>query len=64
MDCSTPGFPVPHHLLEFAQARVHCLSDAAQPSHPLTYLHKKNIVYTIARDILILKNCLPGIYAI
>ena len=23
MDCSTPGFPVPHHLLEFAQVHVH-----------------------------------------
>ena len=23
MDCSTPGFPVLHHLLEFAQAHVH-----------------------------------------
>ena len=22
-DCSTPGFPVLHHLLEFAQAHVH-----------------------------------------
>ena len=35
MDCSTPGFPVPHHLLEFAQVHVHCVSDAVQPSHPL-----------------------------
>ena len=35
MDCSTPGLPVPHHLLEFAQVHVHCLSDAIQPSHPL-----------------------------
>ena len=23
MDCSTPGFPVLHHLLEFAQTHVH-----------------------------------------
>ena len=23
MDCSTPGFPVLHHLLEFAQIHVH-----------------------------------------
>ena len=22
-DCSTPGLPVPHHLLEFAQVHVH-----------------------------------------
>ena len=28
MDCSTPGLPVPHHLPEFAQVYVHCISDA------------------------------------
>ena len=36
MDCSMPGLPVPHHLLEFAQVHVHCISDAVRPSHPLT----------------------------
>ena len=25
---SAPGFPVPHHLLEFAQVHVHCIGDA------------------------------------
>ena len=35
MDCSMPGFPVLHHLLEFAQIHVHWVSDAIQPSHPL-----------------------------
>ena len=35
VDCSTPGFPVPHDLLEFAQTRVHQVDDAIQPSHPL-----------------------------
>ena len=35
MDYSTPGLPVPHHLLKFAQVHVHCISDAIQPSHPL-----------------------------
>ena len=35
MDCSTPGLPVPHHLLELAQVHIHCISDAVQPSHPL-----------------------------
>ena len=29
------GFPVPHHLPEFAQVHVHSISDAIQPSHPL-----------------------------
>ena len=36
MDCSTPGLPVPRHLPEFAQVHVHCISDAFQPSYPLT----------------------------
>ena len=35
MDCSTPGFPVYHQLLEVAQTHVHWVSDAIQPSHPL-----------------------------
>ena len=34
-DCSTPGLPVPHHLLKFAQVHVHCIGDVIQPSHPL-----------------------------
>ena len=36
MDCSMPGFPVHHQLLELAQTHVHPLSDAIQPSHPLS----------------------------
>ena len=36
MDCSTPGFPVHHQLLEFTQTHVHRVSDAIQPSHPLS----------------------------
>ena len=35
MDCSMPGSPVLHHLLEFAQIHVHSVTDAIQPSHPL-----------------------------
>ena len=35
MDCSTPGLPVCHQLLEFTQIHVHPVSDAIQPSHPL-----------------------------
>ena len=35
MDCSTPGFPVHHQLLEPAQTHVHLVSDATQPSHPV-----------------------------
>ena len=36
MDCSTPGFPVHHQLLELPQTHVHYDSDAIQPSHPLS----------------------------
>ena len=35
MDCSTPGLPVHHQLLEFTQTHVHRVGDAIQPSHPL-----------------------------
>ena len=35
MDCSIPGFPVLHCLLEFPQVHVHWVGDAIQPSHPL-----------------------------
>ena len=35
LDCSTPGLPVHHQLLELAQTHVHRVSDAIQPSHPL-----------------------------
>ena len=37
-NCSTPGFPVHHQLLEFTQTHVHRVRDAIQPSHPLSSL--------------------------
>ena len=36
IDCSTPGLPVHHQLLEFTQIHVHWISDAIQPSYPLS----------------------------
>ena len=36
LDCSMPGFPVLHYFPEFAQIHVHWVSDAIQPSHPLS----------------------------
>ena len=36
MNCSTPGLPVHHQLLEFTQTHIHRVSDAIQPSHPLS----------------------------
>ena len=35
MNCSTPGFPVHHQLLELTQTQVHQVGDAMQPSRPL-----------------------------
>ena len=36
MNHSSPGLPVHHQLLEFTQTHVHRVSDAIQPSHPLS----------------------------
>ena len=48
MDCSTPGFPVHHQLLEFAQTHVHGVSDAIKPSHPL--LSPSSPVFHLSQD--------------
>ena len=37
MNCSTPGLPVHHQLPEFTQTHIHRVSDAIQPSHPLSF---------------------------
>ena len=37
MDCSKPGLPAHHQLLDFTQTHVHCVSDAIQPSHSLSF---------------------------
>ena len=36
MDCSTPGFPVHHQLLEITQTHPPRVGDAIKPSHPLS----------------------------
>ena len=36
MDCSTPGFPVLHHIPEVTQTHVSWVCDAIQPPHPLS----------------------------
>jgi len=36
MNCSTPSLPVHHQLPESTQTHVHWISDAIQPSHPLS----------------------------
>ena len=47
MDCSTPGFPVRHQLLELAQTLVHRVDDAIQLSHPLSSsVSSSHLVYS------------------
>ena len=36
MNCSTPGLPVHHQLVEFTQTHVHWVGDAIKPFHPLS----------------------------
>ena len=36
LDCSIPGLPVHHQILELDQTHVHRVGDAIQPSHPLS----------------------------
>ena len=36
MDCSMPGFPVHHQVLELGQTHVHQVSNAIQLFHPLS----------------------------
>ena len=37
MDCSTPGFPILHHLPKLAQTQVHGVGNDIQPSCPLSF---------------------------
>ena len=49
MDCSTPCFPVLHHLLQHAQTHVHWFGDAIQSSHPLLSLFLLSSIFTSNR---------------
>ena len=44
MNCSTPGLPVHHQLLELAQTHVRRVSDTIQPSHPLPSIFLPSIL--------------------
>ena len=54
MDRSTPGFSVLQYLPEFAKTHVHWVSDAIQPSHPLSRL----LVPSIFPSIRVFSNAL------
>ena len=47
MDCSTPGFPVLHYLLEFAQTHVHWVGDTIQSSPLLSHLLLPSVIRSI-----------------
>ena len=49
MNCSTPGLPVHHQLLEFTQTHVHWVGDTMQPS------------YILCCPLLLLPSILPSI---
>ena len=53
LDCSTPGFPVLHHLLGFVQMCVHWVSDTIQPSHPLSSPSPPAFILSSIRSILV-----------
>ena len=59
MNRSTPGLPVHHQLPEFTQTHVHRVSDAIQPSHPLSPLKQgeKKIVLFDNNILLLLQSC-------
>ena len=53
MDCSTPGFPVFHHLLEFAQIHVFWL---VMPSNHLILCHPLLLLSSIFPSIRVFSN--------
>ena len=66
MDCSMPGFPVTHHLPEFAQLYVHCTGDAffsfyswsfpASGTFPMSHLLMSDDRNTAASASVLLEN--------
>ena len=53
MDCSTPGFPVHHQLPEPTQTHVHHISDAIQPSPPMS---SPSLMHSIFPSIVVFSN--------
>ena len=51
MNCSIPGFPVFHHLPEFIQTHVHWVSDAIQPSNPLSSISPPALILSKHRGL-------------
>ena len=53
MDCSSPGFPVPHHLSEFLEVHVHRISD---PSNRLILCHPLLLLPSVFPSIRVFSN--------
>ena len=53
VDCSTPGLPVHHQLLEPTQTHVHWVGDAIPPSHPLPTLKESANYFSWSKHRLI-----------
>ena len=56
LDCSTPGFPVLHYLLEFAQTHVLRVNGAIQQCHPWTPCHPLLLLSSIFPSIRVFSN--------
>ena len=56
MDCSTPGFPVHHQLLEPIQTHVYRVSDAIQPSRTLSSIFLFLLPSSIFPSIRVFSN--------
>ena len=52
INCSVPGFPVHHNLLELAKTHVHRVSDAIQPSHHLLSLSSPAFILSKHQSLL------------
>ena len=53
MDCGTPGFLVPHHLLEFTQVHVH---ELVMPCNHLILCHPLPVLPSIFPSIRVFSN--------
>ena len=56
MDCTTPGFPVHHQLLELAQTHAYWVGDAVQPSYPLWSPSSPAIFFSIFPSIRVFSS--------
>ena len=57
---STPGLPVHHRLPEFTQTHVHWVSDAIQPSHPLSFPSPPASIFPASGSFLMIQLFISG----